>query len=84
MGVLAVASLGVYDSLSFGYDLLLKSVGIVGLDALYGRMKIVVMKAIIFAVRTRTAFALLSRSKTITIHLKASALFAFAGYLVRV
>ena len=50
MGVLAIASLRMNDSLSFGYDLLLKSMGIVSLDALYGRMKIVVMKTIIFAV----------------------------------
>lgn len=70
------------DSLSFGYNLLLKSVGVVGLDSLDGRMDVVVVKAVIFAVRARTTFALLSRREAITIHLKAATLFALAGDLV--
>jgi hypothetical protein len=80
--ILAIASLGMDDSLPFGYDLLLKSVRIIGLNALDGCKNIIMVKAVIFAVRTSTAFALLSRRKTIAIHLKAAALFAFAGYLV--
>ena len=82
MRVSAITSLGMNNGLTFRYDLLLKSVRIVSLDALDGRVNIVVVKAVIFAVRTSTAFALLSRRKTIAIHLKAAALFAFAGYLV--
>jgi hypothetical protein len=50
VGILAIAPLGMNDSLPFGNNLLLKSVGIVGLDALDGSMNILVVKAVIFAV----------------------------------
>ena len=50
MRILAIASLGMNNGLSFGNDLLLKSVGIVGFDTLYSCMNIVVVKTIIFAV----------------------------------
>ena len=82
MRIPAITSLGMDDGLALGYDLLLKCMWIVGLDVLDGRMNIVVVKAVIFAVRTCTTFALLSRSKTVTIHLKASAFFALASNLV--
>ena len=82
MRILAIASLRMYDSLPFRYDLLLKSVRIVSLDAFDGRVKIVVVKAVIFAVRARTAVALLPCGKTVAIHLKAPALLALAGDLV--
>jgi hypothetical protein len=78
----AITSLGMNNGLTFRYDLLLKSVRIVSLDALDGRVKIVVVKAVIFAVRARTAVALLPCGKTVAIHLKAPALLALAGDLV--
>ena len=46
----AITSLGMNNGLTFRYDLLLKSVRIVSLDAFDGRVKIVVVKAVIFAV----------------------------------
>jgi hypothetical protein len=82
MRVSAIASLGMNNGLTFRYDLLLKSVRIVSLDALDGRVNIVVVKAVIFAVWARTAVAILSCGKTVAIHLKASALLALASDLV--
>jgi hypothetical protein len=72
------------NGLSFGYDFLFKCVWVVRFDSLDGGKNIIVMETIIFAVGTCAAFTLFSRRKTITIHLKASTLFALAGDLVRI
>ncbi len=72
------------NGLPFGYNLLLKSVGVVGLDSLDGCMHIVVVKPVIFAVRARTTFALFPSGEAIAIHLKAATLLALAGDLVGV
>ncbi len=84
MGIFAITALRMYNSLSFRDNFLLESMGVVGLDPLDGGKYVIVMKAVVFAIRTRTAFTLLPCRKAIAIHLKTSTFFAFAGDLIRV